>query len=1274
MNQPAPYKQITKVFGNQGMVTKVDPAQLQEGMFQQLNNVVSLQEGALVTRNGFFRINSTPLTDNFGNILNFMHVLARLATGSIPANNYRYIGSGQQIFRVPSIVNPSAGYAVATLGNGVDINEFGAYWSMVAYRKNSSGLPYGYFATPTLMLKDVLTDTPNGNLQPLAKWGIDRPAFPARAVLGAALPTTTSTGSCNTQLYTVINISGSPFSTSWGTGTSITINGQQYVITAVQDVNHLTIETSAGYQNGVGFTVTFATNPGPNATITNYTYVYTFRNPITGAESNPSMFMIAGLSPVNQAVNLTLSPIAPAPQQPNSIAQGIYVDPQIVGPNSIAVYRAGGSFADNYYRLVGYTQANTTTVTGPQVNTSGVNVTLVAGAPFNVNWPTGTPITINNVVYTIQQVTSASALTLQQSAGVQTNVAYSQTFTLATDVTFADTFSDAAIASAAQAQFDNDPPVTSTLPIAFSATINTFISGGTAANIAEYTLTVNQGFASGQTKLSQILRPGTPLSIGSGNTQEFAVLEAITGNLQICTFFQYAHQAGEIVSTGSVENQPCTLSALAFNSLFLAGDPNNPTYLYKSKTGMPESFPVVNLEDGSPGSIEVGSPSNPIVAITEFNGQIVCLNRNNIFTVNVWNGAMTDPVISPAQRGLYGQQAWCKVDNAIWYVSYDGIYAWSGGPSVKMSESIDPFFKGETVNQFAPVSFNPVPNSQGVSDLNYMTLTYFRNEVRFMYKDTAGNAPILRYHTVYNRWSIDTTYVTASYNTTPLAMLFEEDTGDLLMATIESSSGGPFQGYINQVDMPITSTAAATTDGFSDAAQDNGNPIPWFFLTNFYTLGMPSMQKQFGDIVLELQNPPDGNTAHTVTVNVYYDFSTTPDATDVFVIPQATGRRRVVLPLKSGSAQEAYAIAFKLSGTTAVPVTLYTITFNYLPLEQIQLGRALDWDNLGWPYDKKLQQLTIEYDTQGEQVTLNLDMSSGISPALETQTFQTVTLQSPVSTLAVGPVRNRDNFAIPNDVICKAIRLRPTPPASNFKVWDYGFDFIKYPPDKVLFTDWEDLGYLCDKVFREVLLTIDTGSVDCEVDLWVDGVERQSWYINTSTIDRDRILTATSDIVGKSVRLVFTPAPGGKAQLFNYKYRWIVDPCAVLHWDSYETAFGYNGFKFLKQIWVEYVCESSITVKIFRDSNQQVLSTTLPPHTYRNVERFYLPPISAGGSLNKSKVYRFVIDPCNTCSPFKLYKDGTKVEVMFLSGDQRQAYQQQPLWETIPIDVPPQAG
>lgn len=1270
MNQPQPYQQVVRPFGNQGMITKLDPSMLQEGQYQQLNNMVSLQEGAIVTRNGFQRINSAPLIDNLGNSLFFIHVMARLATGANAAMNFRYLGSGQNIYRLPSTLNPSAGFAVATLGNGTTIVEFGAYWSMTAYRKNSSGLPYGYFATPTLMLKDVLTDNVSGMLQPLIKFGIDRPVFPMRAAVDASLPTTTSAGNCNTQLFTVIRVSGDPFNTAWSAGATITIGANPFVITGVSDQDHLSIQTSAGYLNNTGYSVTFATNPGPNATLTDYKYVYTFRNPITGAESNPSMFMVNGVAPVNQQVKLTISPIAPAPQQPLDITQSVYTDPQIIGTNSIAIYRSGGGFADAFYRLVGYTNSPILTSTGDDVNTNGLVVTLIGGAFFQTSWTSGTPIIINGVTYLISAVMSTTVLNLVSSAGVQTGVSYSVSAPASVDVQYFDTASDGSIAGNAVAEFDNDPPVTSTIPIAFSATINAFVSGGGVGGVMnEYTVTVNQGFAAGQTMLSQILRPGTPLNIGTGNTQEFCVLEAITGNLQIRTFFQNTHLAGEPIATGSVSNQPCTLSCLAFNALFLAGDVNNPTFLYKSKTGQPESWPVVNLEDGSPGSIEVGSPSNPIVAITEFNGQVVSLNRNNIFVVNVWNGAMTDPIISPAQRGLYGKQAWCKVDNAIWYVSYDGIYSWSGGPSTKMSEAIDPIFKGETVNQFNPVSMSTVPDANGVSDADYMQLSYFRNEVRFMYRDTAGNTPMLRYHTIYNRWSIDTLFVTSNYATVPLQMLFEEDTGDLLLATIESVAAGPFQGYVNQLDMPITSTALATTDGFTNSLQNNGNPISWFLFTAFQTMGMPTVQKQFGDIILELQNPTDGNPLDVITINTFYDFSTVADATDVFTIPQASGRRRVALPLKSGSAQEAYAIAFRISGTTGVPVTLYTLTFNFLPIEQIQRGRALDWDNLGWPYDKKLQQFTVEYDTQGNAVTVNLDMSSGISPATETQTFQTITLQSPVSTLATGPLRNRDNFPIPNDVICKAIRVRPTVPTNVFKFLDYNFDFIKYPPDKVLFTDWEDLGYQCDKLFREVLLTIDTGSVDCQVDVWVDGIERQTWYINTSTTDRERTLTFISDVVGKSIRLVFTPGTGGKSQMFGYKYNWIPDPCAVLHWDSYETAFQYDGFKFIKQVWVEYQCDSSITVKIYRDLNQLLLSTTLPRHMYRNVERFYLPPISALGVLNKSKVYRFQIDPCNTCSPFKLYRDGTKVEVMNLSGDQRQAYQQQPLFEPMPIQI-----
>jgi len=227
---------------------------------------------------------------------------------------------------------------------------------------------------------------------------------------------------------------------------------------------------------------------------------------------------------------------------------------------------------------------------------------------------------------------------------------------------------------------------------------------------------------------------------------------------------------------------------------------------------------------------------------------------------------------------------------------------------------------------------------------------------------------------------------------------------------------------------------------------------------------------------------------------------------------------------------------------------------------------------------------------------------------------------------------------------------------------------VDYPPDKIAATEWEDLGWPCEKILRELILEVDTQSVNAQVSVQADGTTHQiEPGVKTSRDDRHRIITLNSDIIGKRFRIVPVPGAGGKFQLFNHKFNAIIEPCGVTHWDSYEQAFLYNGWKFIKQMWVEYMCSVEIIVKIYRENNVLFHTVTLPAHAHRDKERFYVPAINSLGVLNKSRIYRFVIDSCDDCVPFKLYRDGTRVEVMPLAGDQRQSYQQCALWESIPI-------
>lgn len=341
---------------------------------------------------------------------------------------------------------------------------------------------------------------------------------------------------------------------------------------------------------------------------------------------------------------------------------------------------------------------------------------------------------------------------------------------------------------------------------------------------------------------------------------------------------------------------------------------------------------------------------------------------------------------------------------------------------------------------------------------------------------------------------------------------------------------------------------------------------------------------------------------------------------------------------------------------------LFSHDFVWLPADRGPVHHTFDWDDLGWPYDKKLKNVVLEYDTSGTTTTMLMDTLTGIEGTTINLAVQSFVLS--------GAGRSKQQFLIPDSQIVKMIRIRAQADNVVFKHWDYKFDKIDYPPEKIAATEWDDLGYPCDKIFRELILDVDTGGVNAEVKIQLDGdTYFTTTNVLTSVNDRHRIITLPSDCIGKRVRIAPTAGTGGKFQMFSIKWNWIPEPCAVVHWDSYEQAFGYNGWKFIKQNWVEYQCPVSVTFKVYTDDNQLLHSEVLPAHDHRDIERFYLPAISALEVLNKSKIYRFTMDSCDECIPFKLYRDGTRVEWMPFGADQRQAYQQAHLWEPQPIPI-----
>jgi hypothetical protein len=114
---------------------------------------------------------------------------------------------------------------------------------------------------------------------------------------------------------------------------------------------------------------------------------------------------------------------------------------------------------------------------------------------------------------------------------------------------------------------------------------------------------------------------------------------------------------------------------------------------------------------------------------------------------------------------------------------------------------------------------------------------------------------------------------------------------------------------------------------------------------------------------------------------------------------------------------------------------------------------------------------------------------------------------------------------------------------------------------------------------------------------------------------------------------------------------------------------GSDGFKYIKQVWLDFQCAVPVVFSIYRDGGTLFYQETLPAQSVRAVARFFLPDYGVAYAFNKSKSYRFVLDSQDGATGVKMYRDGCRVETRNLSGDQRSGYAQHILWQRLPLAV-----
>ena len=502
-------------------------------------------------------------------------------------------------------------------------------------------------------------------------------------------------------------------------------------------------------------------------------------------------------------------------------------------------------------------------------------------------------------------------------------------------------------------------------------------------NIPQF-VTVHVAQASAVFVTGQIVVLGNP-----ANEEECYVVNGGTGTFNCYVFLP--HVPGEPVQAFSQPAIACNLAASGYGQVWLAGDPNNPHFLYYTPKGNPENCPPQNYIP-SPGG-----PSDPITAVFNFRGTIYVRTHSTHYQVFPGN-----PPYMQTTGSKHGSPAsfdWCITENEVWECSYDGIRAFSGSGSTYKSLIIEWLFRN---NPLTPITL------VNLSQLSNVISVFKNNTITIAYNGQDGNIHRLRYNTSYQRWRNDDVAATA--------MLVETDTNQFLYS------------------YPIT---AGTQSGWAIAFEDinrdyddggwvNGAlvqvPIALNLQTPYLDLGTPNNQKQWNNVTVDA-NPNN----QTITAELLFDDNNGSVAPIVLGTCVGGIRQKFQFPVNAGLGQQAYRASVQLtSSVTAAPI-IYQADIDTALLAEQNATYDSYWIKFGVDESKLVKQTYIDY-------TCALPLSVSVYADGGTVPYYTFTL-------AANPTRSE----VPTRVRMPAIKLRlfrmvitivnGTPETGQFQVW-----------------------------------------------------------------------------------------------------------------------------------------------------------------------------------------------------------------------------------------------
>ena len=1150
-------------FGLNGMVSKEDPTLLTDGQYRSCSNLEVAQEGSLASRSGSKYLSNT-LAGHDCYMIRKMTVSPSAEDPSTPSTNPRYIGVGggtEDLWRTVNYTSFGAAAVATSINSGTAAAHQKAF-SLANYAAGETGGPWAFIASEMKMLKDSGA-SPAATL-PL--WGVP----PATGVATAAVIIQAAAATISSITYSYGDYVGVVITLAAPVSMS---DFDQIVIQGVSGVSIVTTDGSTDINQNIGWAIRIGVPiPGgygavdPTTTSTMFRIYDSAGNSVTGSGAASG--------------TMTAGPWGPGNVQTHFPAVGNLDGGAESSPADSTPYDYRFVFIDANSGNPG--NPSQTMLTDSQV-TNGVPAAVHLGQILVTVWGTGAALGSNYANLNQVKVYRRGGSLYDAWRLINQGPNPGLTGGAPAGWTFTDNAADADIVYNEQMETDNDMPVPSTVTSATGAKAT--ISGPTG--IGRRTVTVSAGSLS-------LVTPGTLLHCFF-DAPEDIIVESV-GVSTFVAYFQHSQPNGTTVQADAICGQPCNLAIPYQQFVIVAGDPNNPHLLYRSKGDEPEAYPVAPA-DGSVSTCACGTPANPIMNLYEFRGQILTLNLYSIYETLIYSGSLVPPA-QMAERGTVGMRANCKTDNEIWFLSTDGVWSWDGSTCRKRSEAIDPIFHGQEFNGMLPLDYNSAA---------YNVMAYRRGQVHLLYYyHNQGYHELICEPAFGDRWR---KYDFSATNI-PSFLFTEPDTASMIKALPQANT----IEFILDDQYVVSGGVDYTADGISSAAAwlppasyDGGTSIPFDMVLPWFDMGSPASKKLFEEVLLELDTSGSGPSTGisgqvpSLSVDVLFDFSDIVNAETMTItvpIPTSGGGRTVISLLPSVSAagdmqsygQEAKAISYHIYGSAwPTQMQFYSLTLVYQDTELLTSGAPSDWTDLGYPHDKRLYQMVVTFDTEGIDQTVVLDTMTGVDGNTYTAAVQTFTLSN---VQIAGAGRAKKSFPLKDALIAKMVRLRQVSaaPAYNaastvlFKIFSVEFpEMEQYPPDIVSATPWEDDGYPYLKYINQATLVVDTGVVPVVIQIQADGVTVSTQTVLSAEADRDRNLTIPPNITGRRWRIyvdttqtalkpVTAGGLGGKFQLWNAGKIFRFQPADkgevghTFDWDD----LGHPWDKYLKSVTIEY--------------------------------------------------------------------------------------------------------